>query len=162
MTDMVAPSGARSNSLVTAILTGGLAAGALDLMFACVLSGASPYRVGKYVGGGWVGLDAAKAGGWDIAILGIASHFGLALIFAAFYVVVSRMLPILRSQWLICGLLYGAALYLFMNWIVVPMSALHGDPSTITAKSFAINIIGQMILFGLPIAYAAQRYLGRR
>ena len=146
-----------TSGILPATLLGGLLAGALDLTFACVLSGASPYRVGKYVGGGWVGLDAAKAGGWDIAILGIASHFGLALIFAAFYVIVSRMIPLLRSQWIVCGLLYGAALYLFMNWVVVPMSALHRDPSTITAKSFAINIIGQMILFGLPIAYAAQR-----
>lgn len=160
MTDMVAPQ-ARSSGVLKATLLGGLAAGFLDICFASVLAGATPDRVFKYVGGGWVGLPAARAGGIEIVTLGAASHFGLALVFAAFYVIVSRKIPILRSQWIICGLLYGAALHVFMNLVVVPLSALHRDPFAGTLENFLINMVGQMVLFGLPIAYAAQRYLGR-
>jgi uncharacterized membrane protein YagU involved in acid resistance len=143
-----------------AILLGGLAAGFLDICFASVLSGATPDRVFKYIAAGWVGLPAARAGGAEMVMLGAASHFGLAWIFAAFYVLVSTRLSILRRQWLVFGLAYGASLHVFMNLVVVPLSALHRDPFATTVENFLINMVGQMLLFGLPIAYAARRYLG--
>lgn len=143
-----------------AILLGGFAAGLLDIIFASVLSGLMPDRVFKYIAGGWVGLDAARAGGTDMVLLGAASHFGLALIFAAFFVLVSRALPILRRQWIAFGLLYGASLHVFMSFVVVPLSALHRDPWATTVESFTINLVGQAVLFGLPIAAFARRYLG--
>lgn len=143
-----------------AILLGGLAAGFLDIVFASVLAGATPDRVFKYVAGGWVGLPAARAGGTEMVVLGAASHFGLAWIFAAFYVLVSRRLPVLRRRWFVLGLVYGAALHVFMNLVVVPLSAIHRDPFATTVENFIINMIGQMLLFGLPIAWAARRYLG--
>jgi hypothetical protein len=71
------------------------------------------------------------------------------------------MLPVLRRHWVIFGLIYGAALHVFMNLVVVPMSALHRDPFAGTLENFLINMAGQMILFGLPIAFAARHYLGR-
>src|SRR4051812_12128663 len=71
-------------NLTLAILLGGLAAGFLDICFASALSGAMPDRVFKYIAAGWVGLSAARAGGIEMVLLGAASHFGLALIFAAF------------------------------------------------------------------------------
>lgn len=147
-------------NLTLAILLGGLAAGFLDICFASTLSGVMPDRVFKYIAAGWVGLPAARAGGMEMVALGAASHFGLALIFAAFYTLVSTRLSILRRQWLVFGLLYGGALHVFMSFVVVPLSALHRDPFATTLENFTINLIGQMLLFGLPIAYAARRYLG--
>lgn len=147
-------------NLILAILLGGLAAGFLDICFASTLAGVMPDRVFKYIAAGWVGLPAARAGGIEMVLLGVASHFGLAWIFAAFYVLVSTRLAILRKQWLVFGLLYGGSLHVFMNVVVLPLSALHRDPFATTLENFTINLIGQMLLFGLPIAYAARRYLG--
>jgi hypothetical protein len=148
-------------NVTLAILLGGFAAGFLDIIFASVLSGVTPDRVFKYVAGGWVGLPAVRAGGVEMVVLGAASHFGLAFIFAAFYVLVSRAMPILRRQWLIFGLLYGAALHVFMNTVVVPLSAIHRDPFGGTLENYLINMAGQALLFGLPIAFAARRFVGR-
>ena len=148
-------------SIAKAILFGGLTAGFFDIIFASTLSGVTPDRVFKYIAAGWVGLPAMRAGGTDMVALGAASHFSLALIFAAFYVFVSRALPVLRRQWLVFGLLYGASLHVFMNLVVVPLSALHRDPRAMPLGSYLINLAGQALLFGLPISFFAQRYLGR-
>jgi uncharacterized membrane protein YagU involved in acid resistance len=152
---------ATSRNVTKAILFGGLTAGFFDIIFASTLAGIMPDRVFKYIAGGWVGLPAVRAGGIEMVFIGAASHFGLALIFAAFFVFVSRALPILRRQWIVFGLIYGASLHVFMNLIVVPMSALHRDPWAMPLESYMINLVGQALLFGLPIAFFAQRYLGR-
>jgi len=160
-TDSIPRAEKAAPNLVLAILLGGLAAGFLDIIFASVWAGAMTDKVFKYVAGGWVGLAAARAGGVEMVLLGAASHFGLALIFAAFYVYVSRAMPMLRRQWILYGLLYGAALHIFMNLVVVPLSAIHRDPFAGTYFNFVANMIAQMLLFGLPISFAAQRYLGK-
>jgi hypothetical protein len=155
-------SDAATGNPALAILSGGFAAGLFDIIFASTLAGVRPDRVFKYIAAGWVGLPAAHAGGFEMVVLGAVSHFGLALIFAAFFVLVSRALPVLRRQWAIFGLLYGASLHVFMNTVVVPLSALHRDPFAGTLENYLINLVGQAVLFGLPIAYAAKRFLGSR
>ncbi len=151
----------RASGLVPAILAGGLAAATLDIIFASVLSGLMPDRVFKYIAGGWVGLPAARAGGIEMVLLGGASHYFIAFCAAAAYVLASRALPILRQQYIALGFLYGAALHFFMNFVVVPLSAIHRPFPDIMTENFLINMVGQMILFGLPIAFFARRYLGR-
>ena len=42
---------------------------------------------------------------------------------AALYLVASRRFPVLRDQAVICGLSFGVGIYLFMNFVVVPLSA---------------------------------------
>jgi uncharacterized membrane protein YagU involved in acid resistance len=115
----------------------------------------------KYIAGGWVGLDASRAGGVGMLVLGAASHYFIAFCFAAAYVLASRPLPVLRRQYIAFGLLYGAALHFFMNFVVVPLSAIHRAFPQIATENFLINLIAQMLLFGLPIAYFARRYMGR-
>ncbi|HEY1711184.1 MAG TPA: hypothetical protein VGG10_23155 [Rhizomicrobium sp.] len=159
-TDVMPRNDAAPGKRALAILSGGFAAGLFDIIFASVLSGARPDRVFKYIAAGWVGLPAARAGGFEMVVLGAASHFGLAITFAAFFVLMSRALPVLRRQWVIFGLLYGASLHVFMNTVVVPLSALHRDPFAGTLENYLINMAGQSVLFGLPIAYAAKRFVG--
>ena len=63
-------------------------------------------------------------------ILGLVLHFFIALSMTAYYYyTASRKLPFLKEYPLICGLFYGMALYLVMNLVVVPLSAIHaGGP----------------------------------
>jgi len=56
-----------------------------------------------------------------------------------------------------CGLLYGFAVYLFMNSIVLPLSAF---PHKIWPR-FDVVLIGlvvHMLCVGLPIALTVRRY----
>jgi uncharacterized membrane protein YagU involved in acid resistance len=103
-----------------------------------------------------LGTSAAK-GGVGTALLGLVLHFVIAFGAAATYYLVSRKLPILVRQAIICGLLFGVAVYLFMNLIVLPLSAfpykISSQPSTV-----AIGLVIHMLCVGLPIALAVRRY----
>ena len=108
-----------------AIAWGGLLAGAGDITFAFVvngLRGVGPVRVLQSVAGGLLGA-AAREGGLAAAALGAALHFLIAFAAAAVYWVAGRRLGVLVRRPVVCGLLYGVAVYLVMNFVVVPLSA---------------------------------------
>ena len=112
-------------SVTKAILYGTLVAGALDAtdgVVFCGLQGLNPIQVLQYIASGLLGQQSFR-GGLATAGLGVLLHFGIAAVVAAIYVVASLKLSILRSQAVVLGLLYGAAVYLVMNLIVLPMSA---------------------------------------
>jgi hypothetical protein len=60
---------------------------------------------------------------------------------------------------LLSGLVYGAIVYLGMNMIVLPLSALHRPawPLSLALWPVMIHLLG----IGLPIAVAARVYLRR-
>jgi hypothetical protein len=53
------------------------------------------------------------------------------------------------------GVIYGVAVYLFMNLVVLPLSA--ASPRY-TVSSVAIQVAVHMTCVGLPIALTARRY----
>lgn len=150
---------APSRDEINAVLGGGIVAGLLDLFYACAYYGAShgvpPVRIFQSIAAGWVGRDAAIAGGDGTALLGIVSHFAIVLVMAAIYVFASRRLPILTRRWARFGLLYGVALWLAMSFIVVPLSAAP-PPSSFPFWGTLGAILSHMVV-GLVIAgYAAR------
>jgi len=113
--------------LATAALGGGVG-GLLDALYATVLWGFilfdSPAAVWQSVAAGLLGKEAAYAGGNATAALGLALHFFIAFVMALVYVLASRRLRVLVARPLLMGVLYGLALYLVMNFVVVPLSAI--------------------------------------
>jgi hypothetical protein len=142
-----------------AILWGGLLAGVLDITAACVnsgLRGVSPVRVLQSVASGLLGKDAYN-GGLKTAALGLACHFLIAFAATAVYFAASRKLKFLTRQAIVCGALYGIAVYFFMYFVVLPLSAF---PSKISYTA-TVLVTGWMIhifCVGLPIALSARRY----
>ena len=140
-----------------AILYGTLVAGALDATDGVVffgLQGKNPIQVLQYIASGLLGQNAFQ-GGLAAAGLGVLVHFAIAAVVAAIYVLASRKLSILRGQAVVFGLLYGAAVYLVMNLIVLPMSAVAHTP--ITTAALLNGLIGHALFVGLPIALFARR-----
>src|ERR1043166_5287294 len=111
-----------------AILIGGLIAGALDITYACVFFGlrnhVSPVRILQSVARGALGQNAFQRG-WKAAALGLFFHFLIALTAATVYFLLSRALRFMVTYAIVCGLLYGACVYLFMYGIVMRISAIH-------------------------------------
>lgn len=104
------------------ILLAGLAGGAVDFVYACVVGaakGRSIEQVWQGVASGWLGKAAAE-GGWPTSMLGMATHFGIATAMALTYAVGARLLPVLYRRWLACGLAYGFILYGVMYGLVLP------------------------------------------
>ena len=142
-----------------AIVWGGLLAGLGDITFAFVVSGlrgVGPVRVLQSVAGGLLGRAAAE-GGLATAALGAVLHFLIAFAWATVYWLASRKLRVLVRHPVVCGLLYGAAVYFFMYFVVLPLSAVYFKPSR-ELSSILLNSAGHMLLVGLPIALAAYKF----
>lgn len=149
-----------------AIFWGGLWCGVLDIMSAIVAwriyAGVGAVRIFQSVAGGWLGRPAAIQGGWKTAVLGFCSHFLIAFTAATVCYLASRKLNFLRENAVISGLIYGELVFLFMNMVVLPLSALHTQPLAWTAFSpwptLATGPIGHPFFVGLPIALATRKY----
>jgi uncharacterized membrane protein YagU involved in acid resistance len=142
-----------------AILWGGLIAGTLDILAAFIqagLRGRSPVRILHAIASGLLGADAFE-GGAPTAALGALLHFVIAFGAATVYVVASRKLRVLVERPVLCGLLYGVAVYLFMNFVVLPLSAIPFELSY-TPAALATGMLIIMFCVGLPIALIASRY----
>lgn len=149
--------GARGRSAAgPAILGAGLVAGALDLIAAFVNSRGGPVRTLQAIASGLLGADSYR-GGWATALLGAGLHFLIAIAAAAVYYAASRRLKILTSRPVLCGLLYGIAVYLVMNLIVLPLSAFPHRLSY-PLVALATGLLIHMFLVGLPIALLVSRY----
>jgi hypothetical protein len=143
-----------------AIFWGGLVCGALDIAYAFALYGAvgiGPARLLRGIARGLLG-SAAVSGGMGTAMLGLLLHFTIAFGAAVIYCLAARKLKWIIRHAFSSGLLFGVAVYFFMNFIVIPLSAIHRWP--VFGTLFVVNLIEHMFIVGLPIALAARRYLG--
>src|ERR1041385_3362176 len=115
-----------------AVLFGGLTVGTLDFIFAMVLFHASAQGVAKSIASGWLGRNAAFAGGAGVVLLGVLSHYFIATSMAGFYVLLSRKLAILIRYAVVCGMAYGVGCYWFMQLVGLPLSRVtrRGPPPT--------------------------------
>jgi hypothetical protein len=137
-----------------AIVTGGLAAGVIDLAQAIFFFGP---RVPRGIAAALVGRQIAHGGGAGIYALGVALHFFIATSFAAFYYAVSRRLPFLIEHPVVCGLAYGDAVEQVMSYVVLPLSALHArGPYTLHDVILGLGV--HMITVGLPIAFSVRHF----
>ena len=145
------------------ILRAGLLAGALDITAACVSSwlraGVGPVRVLQSVASGVLGADSYN-GGLGSAALGVPLHFLIALGAAAVYYAASRRLGLLVRRPVVCGLLYGVAVQLFMTFFVLRVSAFP-HAFVFRPAQFAISTGILMLFIGLPIALVVSRHARR-
>jgi hypothetical protein len=143
---------------VRAIAWGGLAAGVLDITAAFVIygaRGATPVRILQSIAGGLIG-PAAFRGGLQTAALGALLHFLIAFTAAAVFYAASRSLPVLVRRPAVWGPLYGIVVYLFMNYVVVPLSAVPKRPFVL--RMALLILVVHMVCVGLPIAFAVHRF----
>jgi hypothetical protein len=142
---------------------GGAIAATLDLVYAIVrngLGGESPLWTLQLVASGWLGSESFN-GGAPAGLLGFVSHYAIVFVAAALYYSASRRLPMLRSRAVVCGALFGVLVYLFMNFVVLPVSAFPYQLSY-TAARVLEGFVSHALLVGLPIALAIRRFSGAR
>ena len=149
---------AERSRAVRAILIAGLTAGALDIAAACgfyALRGVSPVRILQSIASGLQGPDAFT-GGARTALLGAVLHFFIASVAAgAYYATSQRLLFLVRRPW-VSGAAYGVAVYLFMNQVVLPLSAVAKRPfvlSTALAMVVAVEMGFTWVMLFAAIAY---------
>ncbi len=147
------------NRSITAVLVGGGIAATLDIIYAIVRHagyGRSPLWVLQSVASGWMG-EAAFTSGIGGGVIGLLSHYGILFVAAAIYLVASRSFPILRSRAIACGAVFGVLVYLFMNFVVLPLSAFPYD-LTYPLPRLLEGFVSHAALAGLPIALATRKF----
>jgi uncharacterized membrane protein YagU involved in acid resistance len=147
-----------------AIFWGGLVAGLLDISDAIItwgLQGVPAGRILQSVASGLLGR-ASYTGGFATMALGTFLHFLIAAAAAATYVAASTKLPLLVRRAVPCGIAFGVAVYLFMNYLVLPLSAFPGRSSAFSLSAFLHGVIGHAFLVGLPIALLTRKFTSAR
>jgi Na+/alanine symporter len=148
---VLSPSGKR-NALL-AIAVGGLIAGTLDLLQACILFG---WDIPLVIAGGLLGRQAFQ-GGVGTYVLGVFLHFFIACSAAAIYYAASRRLVFLKEHPLVCGLFFGGAVQEVMNLVVLPLSALHSR-GPYKLHDLILGLLVHMVVVGLPISFSVRRF----
>ena len=148
-----APQASGKRNALLAIGVGGLIAGTLDLLQACILFG---WDIPLAIAGGLLGRQAFH-GGLGTYILGVLLHFFIALSAATSYYVASRRLTFLRDHPVVCGLFFGAAVEEVMNLVVLPLSALHAR-GPYKLHDLILGLLVHMVVIGLPISFSVRRF----
>jgi len=148
----------RRHTALFAILVGGGIAATLDILYAIIYSWirakVPPIVIMQSVASGLIG-QRAYDGGAATAVLGLVSHYAMALIIASIFWLASRRLGFMTRNAVAAGLAFGVCVYLVMNFVVIPLSAFPTQ-MTYTPVRVAINVVAHMVLFGLPIALATR------
>ena len=150
-----------SSNAFLAIFWGGLVCGVLDITQACIAWGIQnnvpPQRIFQSVASGLLGPKSFQ-GGAATAALGLFLHFLIAFIWATIYYMASRRIGFMTERPVIAGLLYGEFVWLMMNCVVVPLSAIHRWPPRTDAASMITGPVLHTVLVGLPIALAVKKF----
>jgi hypothetical protein len=112
-------------------------------------------RVMQSVASGLLGA-AAYTGGVTSAALGVASHFLIATTWTAIFYLASRRVHFLTQNAVVAGLVYGVVVYAFMNFVVIPLSAVPQRAAP-TLPGRIIGLLVIMFCIGLPIALIVRR-----
>jgi hypothetical protein len=145
----------QNRNLLVSILVGGSVAGALDLTSAFITYG---WAVPRAIASGLLGGKALH-GGLAIWLFGVVLHFFIAYSAAAVYCLSSAKLEFLKDHFLVCGLFYGIAVFLVMNLIVLPLSAVPWKIGPFPLPALIRGLLVHMLLIGLPIAVSARKWL---
>ncbi len=150
----------RSFSPAKAILYGTLVVGTLDILDALIYFGlrydVAPVRIFHSIAAGLLGRDAARAGGLPTAFLGGFLHYFIAFSIVTVFVLASRKFPFLTRQPWLTGAVYGVLVYLFMNLVVLPLSAIHSTPDLSPSVDLLNGVLIHILGIGIPSALFAR------
>jgi hypothetical protein len=137
-----------------AVLAGGGIAATLDIVYACIrngMAGRDPSWVLQSVASGWFGSRAFEMG-FVGSLVGLASHYAILFVAAAIYFAASTRLAVLRTRPAVCGAAFGVLVYLFMNFVVLPLSAFPFHPAP-SWQRLLEGFFFHAVLVGMPIAF---------
>ena len=137
----------------------GLIAGTLDITENLVFNAfrhITPVQIFQYIASGLTGAWAFHAGMESVA-LGVAIHYSIALFWTAVYYAASRSMVILIRRPVVCGLVYGAVVYLIMNFVVVPLTRVPHARAAMTLASRVSGVLALLFCIGVTVAVLVRR-----
>jgi len=142
------------------LVAGALVIGTLDAAFAIIfwgMRGVGPIRIFQSIAAGLLGR-AAFSGGLRTESLGLALHYFIAFVIVLVYWLAIKILPALAQRTILYGAIYGVCVYLFMNYVVIALSAT--SRSRFLLSWVAWSIIVHAFLIGVPAVFFARKASG--
>ena len=151
----------KGNRMTRPIAIATLISGALDILFAMILTVSRGGEIGNMLRSVASGpFPSATDMGTGGAVLGLAVHVTLmAIMAAAFMIIVSNRRTLLDTPYR-TGIVYGLVTYFIMNWIVVPLR--FDAPMPLKPMQLATQLFAHIVLVGIPFALIAARFIKRR
>ncbi|MGA8529169.1 MAG: hypothetical protein WB622_05600 [Acidobacteriaceae bacterium] len=149
---------ARKNT-VGAVVRIGLIAGTLDISENLIFNAfrhITPVRIFQYIASGLTGMWAFRAGMASVA-LGVAIHYTIALAWTALYFVAAGRWRVLVRRPVVCGLLYGALVYVMMNSVVLPLTRVPHARAAMSMASRVSGVLALLFCIGLTVALLTAR-----
>ena len=153
------------NRFWKAVLLTTLVAGTLDIIAAhihlTIIRGEFPAKMFYGIAGGAIGLEKALNGGPAVFVLGVLIHYFISFSFTLFFFLLYPAVSKVSSNKYLNGLLYTLFVWLTMNFIVLPLSALPSKPFVFNIHQ-VIGFLILIIVFGMPISIMIDKYYKSR
>jgi hypothetical protein len=147
-----------SRRALKAVLSAWLLAGTLDISAAAIYyplaSGVKVRTLLQGIASGVLG-DDAFAGGLGTAVLGLALHYLVALVWTLIFLLALRTVKGRFTNLFLVGMAYGIVVWVVMNLIVLPLSNVHH--ASFNLPQAIVGAVILMFCIGLPIAMIVGR-----
>ncbi|MGH9727570.1 MAG: hypothetical protein ACRD33_09770 [Candidatus Acidiferrales bacterium] len=152
--------GARRGHTLWTVAWIGLVAGTLDITENIIFNhfrGVTMKMIFQYIASGLIGMKSFTMGAASVA-LGVAIHYAIAMTWTVVFYFLSRRLLILTRHAAICGIVYGGVVYVIMNFVVLPLTAVPHSTKAITAASRVSGVLALLFCIGLTIALLVSKF----
>ena len=151
-----------STRVMKAALWGGLIAATADMGYALIhyhFAADIPFlRVPQSIAAGLLGRDASFSGGAQTALLGTVLHYLILIVASGIYAAAATKARVLVRQPWVCGIAFGLAVFAFMHFVVIPLSAV--APGKLPQGQFLVGeLLSHLFGVGVPIAFMARRHV---
>jgi len=127
------------------------------MVFSFLWRDTPPIRVFQSIAAGLLGRPAFEGGGATAMLGGVIHFFNAFSIVTVYHVAASRISALTRRP-VPCGLAYGVAVFLFMYYVVLPLSALNARPPY-PWPTMVNGVLIHALAVGLPAALFARAAL---
>ena len=151
----------RPKSKFVTVLQTCLLTGTLDALAAILISYKIPPAViFKFIASGWFGREA-MSGGTSMVLYGLIFHYLIAALFTiTLFWLYPQIIKLVKNKYLV-GILYGLAIWVIMNYIVLPMTNIPKSHGHLEFISLLKGISALIICIGLPVALIADNELSK-
>ena len=145
---MTEKTGANWKIIGWATLIAGLLDATAGVIIYWIFKGLNPLQVLQYIASGIFGPSVIN-GSFIYVVAGLVLHFIIAFGFVLAYYLAYPFIKSFAKNSIVNGLVYGTFIWIFMNYIVLPLSNIPHAPKDFVS---VIELIWHAVLVGVPIA----------
>ncbi|HEX8060116.1 MAG TPA: hypothetical protein VF473_04235 [Cyclobacteriaceae bacterium] len=148
---------------IKTVLLAWLLVGTLDIICATtqflLRGGSNPIDILVYISSAIYGSQAREIGPPSMAILGMALHYLIALIWTITFFVLYPRIEMMSKNRVVTGIVYGYFIQLIMSQVVVKLSNTAKGPFNFIG--FLVSGAILVVAIGIPLSFIAYRHFYR-